>query len=245
MLAPARAQTGPTAEMVTLRSVAMGENRAVNIYVPPGYAQGTRRYPVLYMVDGGVREGFAPMTVIVDGGIARGDVGDMIVIGIAQRDRNRELVPSAGRAAAFRRFVADEVKPWVEANYRTNGQDAISGGSYGGLFVIYTLLHQPELFDDYIAMSPSLGWHSGELVSQAAALLAKAPPAPRRLWLSIANEGPIMQVDALASVLRKHAPDWLSWSFTPFPRETHMSVWIPATKVWIPALFPPQTEPNA
>ncbi|MEZ0243137.1 MAG: alpha/beta hydrolase [Sphingomonas sp.] len=240
-LVPACAQTGPTADLVTLRSQALGEDRAINIYVPPGYAEWKGRYPVLYMLDGGVREGFASMTMLVDQGIAKGEVQGLILVGIAQRDRNSELVPSS-RSAAFRRFIADEVKPWVEKNYRTNGHDTISGGSYGGLFVVDTLLHEPDLFDDYVAVSPSLWWGGGRLVDQGPGLLAKAPPAPRRLWLAIGNEGPTMRVDAFVAMLRKQAPAWLSWSFTPFPRETHMSVYHPAAERWVPAFFPARPE---
>lgn len=235
LAAPVAAQT---AETVTLRSVAMGQERVVNIYVPPSYKAGQRRYPVLYVVDGGLNDAFAPTAMLIEHGIATGTVGDVILVGVAQKNRDSELVPSAKYATPFRRFVIDEVKPWVEAHFRTNGHDAIQGGSFGGLFVIYTLLHQPEAFEDYIAISPSLWWQGGALVSGSRELLAKAPPAPRRLWLAVADEGPVMRVDAFAAQLKRHAPDWLSWSFTPFPRETHMSVYYPAAKIWVPALFP-------
>lgn len=237
LLPAASAQAGPTAEIVTLRSKAMGEERTINIYVPPGYAGGKKRYPVIYMTDGGMREGFAPMAMLVDDGIAAGTTGDVIVVGIAQKDRNRELAPSKG-SAGFRRFIIDEVKPWIEANYRTDGHDAISGGSFGGLFVVYTLLHEPQAFDDYIAVSPSLWWNGGALVANAPKLFEQAPAAPRRLWLAVANEGPTMRVASFVGMLEKHAPAWLSWSFMPFPRETHSSVYGPAAKRWVPALFP-------
>ncbi|MGV3553704.1 MAG: alpha/beta hydrolase [Croceibacterium sp.] len=232
---PASAQTVGT---VTLRSVAMKQERTINIYVPPSYEAGKRRYPVLYMTDGGLRDGFAPMATLIEQGIAAGTIGDVILVGIAQRDRDNELVPSAKHGTAFRNFVIDEVKPWVEANFRTDGHDAIQGGSFGGLFVIHTLLHEPDAFDDYIAISPALWWKGRALVSDSRELLTNALPAPRRLWLAVANEGPAMGVDSFAAQLKKHAPPWLSWTFTPFPRETHVSVYHPAAKIWVPALFP-------
>lgn len=232
---PASAQTAGT---VTLRSVAMKQERAINIYVPPSYQAGQRRYPVLYITDGGLRDGFAPIATLIEHGIASGTTGDVILVGIAQRDRDNELVPSARHATEFRNFVIDEVKPWVEANFRTNGHDAIQGGSFGGLFVIHTLLHRPDAFDDYIAVSPTLWWKGRALVSDSRELLANAPPAPRRLWLAVANEGPSMGVDSFAAQLEMHAPSWLSWTFTPFPRETHTSVNHRAATIWVPALFP-------
>ena len=65
--------------------------------------------------------------------------------------------------------------PWVEARYRTNGKDAIIGESLAGLFIVETLFEDPTLFDDYIAVSPSLWWEKKKYGRKAAAYLAKMP----------------------------------------------------------------------
>ena len=241
---PAAAQTGPTAEMVTLRSQALGQDRAINIYVPPGYAAGDARYPVLYMVDGGVRQGFAQMTVLVDTAIARGMIRDLVVVGVEAGNRERELTfpggdgDAPGRSAALRRFIGSEVKPWVEAHYRTSGQDALAGCSLGGLFVVETLLRAPDLFDDYIAASPSLWWNNGALLDDSADLLERLPAGNRRLWLALGNEGAPMGVGRLMTVLKRHAPTTLSWSFKSFPTEPHLKVCEKAPAAAILALYP-------
>lgn len=237
--APPRAapvQAGPMAETVRLHSQALGEDRNVNIYVPPGYAAGGARFPVLYMLDGGLRQGFPDLVRLVDADIAAGTIEPVIVVGIESVDREKELARSR-TAAVFRRFVADEAKPWVEAHFRTGARSVIAGHSYGGLFVVETLLREPGLFDDYVASSPSM-WVEGYALGRAATkLLAAMPPGAHRLWLSLGNEGRGMGVDDLVATLRRHAPASLDWSFHSFPFDSHQAVSVAATKVYIPALF--------
>ncbi len=246
---PAPAQTGPTAETIKLRSHALDQDRTINVYVPPGYAGGTARYPVLYLLDGGLNQGFPAMVKIVDQDIARGAAADVIVVGIEAVRREDELtfreagragMPPGGGAGPFRRFVVDEVKPWVEAHFRTGTRSALVGGSLAGLFVLETLLREPAQFTDYVAVSPSLWWANNALTADAPTLLAANPPRDRRLWLALADEGPSMGVGAFMAVLDRHAPPSLRWSFRPFPDKTHQTVHVAAAKVYVPELFPRQ-----
>ena len=77
--------------------------------------------------------------------------------------------PTSGGSAAYRRFLAEELKPWIAARYRTSGETALIGESLAGLFVVETFLKQPVLFDAYIAASPSLWWDDQSLARGAAA----------------------------------------------------------------------------
>jgi predicted alpha/beta superfamily hydrolase len=68
-----------------------------------------------------------------------------------------ELKVESGRAPLLLRSLGEEIIPFVEANYRTSpGDRGLAGYSYGGLFVLYALLHSPELFTRYFAGSPSM-----------------------------------------------------------------------------------------
>jgi predicted alpha/beta superfamily hydrolase len=126
-------------------------------------------------------------------------MAEAIVVGIETKDRRRELVgptrdpellkkyPTAGSSAAFRDFVRDEVKPLVERGYRTDGRDAVIGESLAGLFIVETYMVEPQLFDAYAAIDPSLWWDK-EALSKTAAARIGAPQKGRSLYLAMAKE---------------------------------------------------------
>jgi len=164
---------------------------------------------------------------------------DVIVVGIASVDRRNELAlpttdpdliaryPTQGHSDRFRRFVAEEVQPFIETRFRTSGETALMGESLAGLFVVETFLKEPQMFDAYVAVSPSLWWDGGELARQSGARLRDQSNAPRTLILTLGDEGPEMQapMDVLTANLRDHALPGLSWSFTPRPTETHATIY--------------------
>lgn len=246
----ARAQT-PTPIVIgqsyALPSAVMGAPRTINIWLPPGYEQGTQRYPVLYLLDGGVAQDFHHISGLAQLGTIVGTTRDVIVVGIESVDRRNELAfaptrdaklkadyPTAGQSARFRQFIGRDLKPWVEAHYRTSGEDAVIGESLAGLFVVETLLREPALFDSYIAISPSLWWDEEALVKAAPALLAGT--AGHRLWLTVANEQG-MGVAPFADLLKRSAPAGLTWTYAPRPDETHATIYHGAALAAIRALF--------
>src|SRR5229473_1892795 len=65
----------------------------------------------------------------------------------------------SGGAAAFLQFLEKEMMPAVEARYKVDAhRRSLFGHSLGGLFAVYVLFHQPELFDSYLITSPALDW---------------------------------------------------------------------------------------
>jgi predicted alpha/beta superfamily hydrolase len=63
----------------------------------------------------------------------------------------------SGSADNFLKFIREELKPFIKANYRIDAEDSsISGHSFGGLFGLYALLHAPNTFKRYIISSPSI-----------------------------------------------------------------------------------------
>lgn len=231
-----------------LESPIMQAPRVINVWLPPGYEKGTHRYPVLYLLDGGVGQDFHHITGLAQLGTIVGTTRDMIVVGIETVDRRNELAfavvsdfklkadyPTAGASARFRRFIAEEVKPWVAQRYRTSGEDAVMGESLAGLFVVDTLLRQPGLFDSYIAISPSLWWDNEALLKAAPPLLAAT--AGRRLWLSVADEKG-MGVAPFAALLKAKAPATLNWVYRPRADDTHATIYHGAALAAIRELFP-------
>lgn len=241
---PAAAQTPePTPVVIgqswALPSATYGGPREINVWLPPGYAEGETRYSVLYLLDGGQAQDFHHISGLAQLGTVNGVTRDVIVVGVASVDRRNELAlptedaeliaqyPTQGQSSRFRDFLRDEVQPWVRANFRTDGGETLMGESLAGLFVVETFLKAPEMFDAYVAVSPSLWWDGGRLASQSGAHLRDHSADPRTLLLSIADEGGEMQtaMDALVAALDQHAPASLSWTYSPRPDESHATIY--------------------
>ncbi len=220
-------------------SRALGEDRPVNVYLPPAYrADPARRFPVLYMPDGGEQEDFPHVTATVDSMIAAGEIPPVLVVGIANTVRRRDLTPPTsvasdrevapvvGGAPAFRAFVRDELMPEITRRYRTDGTTAVLGESLAGLWIVDTFFEAPELFDAWLALSPSLWWDGQRRVREAPAWLAAHPDVTGRLYLSYADETDIApHVEALADALRAGAPAGLAWTVVPRPDLTHATIY--------------------
>ena len=222
-----------------LPSAIMGATREINVWLPPGYADSGKTYPVLYVLDGGQDQDFHHISGLAQLGTVAGATRDVIVVGIASVDRRNELAlpttdpdliaryPTQGQSDRFRRFVAEEVQPFIENRFRTSGETVLMGESLAGLFVVETFLKEPQMFDAYVAVSPSLWWDGGQLARQSGAHLRDQSNDPRTLILTLGDEGPDMQnpMDVLTANLRDHALPGLSWSFTPRPTETHATIY--------------------
>lgn len=200
----------------------------VNVVLPLSYADNPeRRYPVVYMLDGGVAQ-----DLMMQVGVARWTqmwrrTQDFILVGIETKDRQRELLPpttdkealdvwpTAGESAAFRDYVRDDVKRMVDSRYRTDGRDYLIGESAAGHFVVETLLVEPALFDGYAAISPSLWWEDQLLAKLAEAQGAGTAP----LFISIANEGQTMD-EGVRRIVAARGDDSAT-CFADRPDQTH------------------------
>lgn len=254
---PAAPQPIVIGETWRLQSQALGAERVINVWTPPSYREGDRRYPVVYLIDGGLAQDFHHITGLAQLGALSWQTQEMIVVGVETVDRRRELAfpverdaalrtqyPTAGSSALFRRYLVDEVKPFVEARYRTSGEDALLGESLAGLFVVETLLKAPAAFDTYVAMDPSSWWDNGRLAEEAAALVARMPAGTRRLWLSVGSEtlAQATHHDRLLAALRAAPADRVAFRYEPRPNLTHATIYHPTTWDALTAFYPRPDE---
>jgi predicted alpha/beta superfamily hydrolase len=235
--AAAAQEPSPPHETFTLQSAAVGEMRRINVYTPPGYAAGRTRYPVLYMPDGGMEEDFPHLATAVDSAIRAGEMRPVILVGIENTQRRRDMTgpttdardsaiaPRVGGSAAFRRFISDELMPEVRRRYRVNDQTAIIGESLAGLFIVETFPLQPELFDTYIALSPSLYWNHEELVRTAGARLRAHRRLHATLFFASAGDDIGPEAGRLADAIRANAPRGLRWAYRPRPDLKHATIY--------------------
>lgn len=256
--APAAPPGGPLpmplviGETVRLASQMLGEQRVVNVYLPPGYRKGTERYPVLYMPDGGIEEDFPHVTGVIDVSIRNQVIRPLIVVGIENTERRRDLTPPtevaedraaaphAGGAARFRQFLRDELKPYVAAHYRATAESAIVGESLAGLFVLDTLLIEPTLFDSYISVDPSLWWNAQALVRSAPARFAAWSVGPKALYLATADVKETQDAAAtLLAAIRAANPRALALHYQPLPDEHHSTIYPVAAVKAFRILFAP------
>src|SRR5215210_6315441 len=200
----ARAQAPPayeTPERLIVKSQVLGEERTVLVRVPAGYARGSERFPVLYMTDGDAHIQHTSATVSFLARNAR--MPEMIVVGVTNTDRTRDLTPTrveqlpgnpnarfptSGGADKFLKFIETELIPLVESKYRTQPYRALAGHSLGGLFAVHTLVTKPDLFNSYVAVSPSLQWDNFEEIGRVKEFFKARKELKRTLFTSLGNE---------------------------------------------------------
>jgi len=196
-----------TVSKISLKSGVLGEERIILVRTPPGYETNNRKYPVMYLTDGDTHIAHTGSTIEF---LSRnGRMSELIVVGITNTDRTRDLTPThvtttaattggapqfptSGGADKFLKFIETELMPEVEKRYRVEPYRILAGHSFGGLFAIHAMLSRPELFNSYIAVSPSLQWDDGLLVKRAAEFFKARKEFKATLFVSLGNEpGPI------------------------------------------------------
>ncbi|MCK4561578.1 MAG: alpha/beta hydrolase, partial [Flavobacteriaceae bacterium] len=157
-------------EKVEIQSEILKENRILNIYLPNGYSKDSiKEYPVIYLFDGSMDEDFIHISGLVQFGSFSwiNMVPETIVVGISNIDRVRDYTfhtdnkkhkkqfPTAGKSEVFIDFIEKELQPFIDKNYKTNTTKTLIGQSLGGLLATEILFKKPNLFDNYIIVSPS------------------------------------------------------------------------------------------
>lgn len=229
---------------VTLDSRVLDETRTLNIFFPPSYQRDTEKtYPTIYLLDGGIDEDYHHQTGLVQFLVMYQLMPESIVVGIANTDRKRDMthptsdeeelkeIPTSGGSAKFLAFIERELQPFIAEHYRVGVQRTVIGQSLGALLATEALITKPELFDNYIIVSPSLYWSKQELISKLDDFLKSNPDLNRKVFLALGKEHPLMHetMDRFVAGLRKHAPPGLKWKFVSLPHETHATVMHRAT----------------
>ncbi|MCT4629095.1 alpha/beta hydrolase-fold protein [Winogradskyella sp.] len=196
-------------ETITLHSKVLDEDRTLNIYLPQSYAaDSTKTYPVIYLLDGSTDEDFIHISGIVQFGSFSwiNMIPETIVVGISNVDRKRDFTypttierdkkdfPTTGESEKFIRFIETELQPFINSEYRVNNIKTIIGQSLGGLLAIEILFKNPDLFDNYIIVSPSLWWDNQSLLK----LETEDYNNEKSVYIAVGKEGNIMEQDAKA-----------------------------------------------
>jgi predicted alpha/beta superfamily hydrolase len=242
----------------TLNSAVYGGPREINLYVPdqPAWAEGyfTDPLPVLYVVDGGMDQDFVHIAALSQLPLVNGERSPAIIVGVKTDNRYGEITPDPldpsyvaqftgyGGAADFRQFLKAEVIPFVQAKgYK--GRAALMGESLAGLFVIDSLAAEPDLFEDYIAISPSSWWDDQALAKRAVDALADTPVG-KRLVLAIADEGGTMEAGTRLFMAAANANPAIEVTFLDrSDSESHGTIYHAAARDALLALHGIEAEP--
>lgn len=177
--------------------------RDIIVYLPPSYRkQPHKRYPVLYMHDGNnvmdPRTSFAGVAWEVNDSVERlvaeGKMQEVIVVGVYNTPaRMYEYTwtqmtldahgPQGGHGKKYARFLAKELKQFIDKTYRTladRNNTAVMGSSLGGLINFYLGRHYGDVFGKVAMMSPSFWWGNGIVFKHA-----QKYPEDLKIWLDM------------------------------------------------------------
>jgi uncharacterized protein len=191
----------------SIQSTILNEKRKIWVYVPDGgsvdiYAK--QLYPVVYLLDGDAHfssvVGMIQQLSTVNGNMI---CPEMIVVGIPNTDRTRDLTPThvavdppfmdsassknSGGGEKFISFIEEELMPYIESHYPTEPYKILIGHSFGGLIVMETFVHHTSLFNSYICIDPSMWWDKQALLKDSKKILADKNFQGTSLFLGIAN----------------------------------------------------------
>lgn len=230
----------------------LGEERTYWVSLPEFYNDSTyalQEYPVLYVLD--AEWNYRSTSAVVEfmstwGGV----IPEMIVVGIPNMGlRVRDFTPThsllgdtgieraslepSGGGDAFLEFVRTELFPAIESRYRTRPYRVLVGHSLGGLLVLHTLVHEPSMFQAYVAIDPSLWFDQQALLSSMPDYFGSAKLEGQDLFLAQANtvrpSMPLVNVhfDGISrfnAMMGESDQSGIRYSFQYYEEDGHLSV---------------------
>jgi len=199
----------------TIKSSILNEERRIQIYTPDSYSKTKQKYPVLYILDG--QQYFLSGVSIQKALLEPRAIPEMIVLGITNNELSRYNW-FGDEKEKFSNFLINEIIPFINSNYRTNGENVIFGWETAAYYASELLLKHPRVFNGAILSNG--GYASKELV--------KDFNTTKSTYLYIANSKKdiynIAETEKFHDNLKKHCPKSLIWKYDLFNDETHESL---------------------
>lgn len=261
--APAQADEAYAVPGSSVRDVTSASGGAYRIYVArPEAPPPPNGYPVLYVLDGD--DGFAVAAETarrLARYAPRSGVGPGLVVAVGYPGASRrsfDYTPAAksphgapaGGAEAFLDFLIEELRPAIARDYPVDGdRQTLAGHSYGGLFVLYALFTQPDAFRSYVAISPSVWFGDGAILTREAPFARRFATADLQRTLAIgvgeleaSEPGPAPRTttyDAqyLAARLKTLEPSGLKTTYRSFCGEGHGTALLPGLAMAVSIAF--------
>ena len=217
-------------EKISFESNVLNERRTIVVIPPFNYKdRPDEKYPIVYVLDPG-NNLFATFGIVNYYSDMLKIMPRSIIVGIVSSDREKDYLPApskeqptGGGADKFLRFINSELVTSIDSTYPANSERCIIGHSAGGLFAIDALENQPDLFNSFICIDPSL-WYDNQLsVKAMPEFLKNYKGIKKSIFISLSNEKG-MGVFPFIDALEKYAPEGLKWDYIHYKNETHNSL---------------------
>ena len=182
-------------------SIVKGQEYELHILLPGSHKTSNKKYPVVYLMDS--QWDFPLVKSLYGQHYYDGFIPELIIVGVTwgglhpnhdslrARDytpTKEARLPQSGGADNFLSFIKSELFPFIETNYKAdNNNRTLMGCSLGGLFTLYTLFTQPELFTGYAAASPAVDWDREVLYKYKNEFSEKKLSKPVRVYMTIGD----------------------------------------------------------
>lgn len=243
--------TGLAAKMATeqfvVHSTALDRDMLIEVTRPFAPLSPNQTAPAVYLLDGGYE--FAGLEGWMLGGSGGINPAYMVAVGYKPADygkRDADLTSQPvsrgghtepGRALAYRTFLIEELRPFIEARYSVDPRQAVLvGHSLGGSFAAALLADRPAAFSGYVIGSPAI-WNEPELVTR----VAVAKGLGERIFVAVGanEEAPMVQgVGRIAAALEGNKT--LSVHSQVFPGATHLSYYPELIAQGLAYVLPPK-----
>jgi len=149
---------------------------------------------------------------------------------------------ASGGAHQFLQFIQHELIPLIESGYRVDAADrTLLGHSWGGLFALYTLFHQPHLFQRQVVVSPDLPHGNGVLLDYEQKYAEQHTTLAVRLYLAYGepevNDYKRPFLEPFLSALQSRPYAGFTLTYQTFANCTHCAVVAPAYQAGLLAVF--------
>lgn len=217
-------------DKISFESKVLNERKTIVVIPPYNYKdRPDEKFPVVFVLDPG-NNLFATFGIVNYYSDMLKIMPRMIIVGIVSSDREKDYLPTpskehptGGGADKFLRFISSELVALIDSTYPANSDRCIIGHSAGGLFAVYALENQPELFNSFICIDPSLWYDEKSLVKEMPGFLEKNKNIEKSIFISLSNEKE-MGIFPFIEVLEKYAPAGLTWDYIHYKNETHNSL---------------------
>ncbi|MEQ3690875.1 MAG: alpha/beta hydrolase-fold protein [Flavobacterium sp.] len=245
----------------SLYSKKLNEFRKIYVQLPDNYNPNKKdKYPVVFILDGEI---LLPTVANFQNYYSGGFTPEMVLIGISNdKNRMRDLTTSKvtemygmpfnqenGEADNFSKFIETELIPFVENKYPVTNFRTLIGHSYGGLFTLYSLIHQPQLFSNYVAIDPSLDWDNQKLLKESQKNLSNKNYQNKSLFISLNGQlnmqDPNITIDnvmqdtsnftlfsrsniSFSDVVKQNSKNGLHYNWKFYPKDIHGTIVFPS-----------------
>jgi predicted alpha/beta superfamily hydrolase len=205
-------------------------NYTISVCLPKNYSKDTTDYPCMYLFYGRDAKFLAASGIITSLSDATWQIPRMIIVGVTNIQWQRDLTPvpiegreSCGGAKEFLSFVTQDLFPSIDSNYRTTDHRLYMGHSFGGLFGVYSFIENPEYFDDFILISPSIARRADYIEEAFKQKIMHSDNLSNKFYFSSGSEGARMLESVLwlqEGLQSKHHEN-VKWKFELFEGHNH------------------------